>query len=128
MGGISVTFYHVVIVTFVHVNEDDDVVFFDDPGNGSVRVEQTAQLMAPPSPVGSELENDALVFRGGGLDRNFDLLGAVRSRIVKRGLLGLGGNVCRQGRDWADESKERSANKQVKRGFEKGTHIPNFTS
>ena len=128
MCGFSVALYHVVIVTFVDVNENNDVVFFDDPGNGSVRVEQTAQLMAPPSPVGTELENDALVFGGGGLDRNSDLLGAVRLRIVELRLLGLGGDVCRQGRDWADESKERSANKQVKRGFEKGTHIPNFTS
>ena len=60
LRGVSVALYHIVIVTFIDVNEDYDVVFFDNPGNGSVRVEQTAQLMAPPSPVGSELENDAL--------------------------------------------------------------------
>ena len=82
-GGIAVPFHHVGVVTLVHVDQDDDVMFLNYPGNRRVCFEQTAQLMAPSSPVGPKLQEDALVLGLCRLEGGCDLLLPIRARIVE---------------------------------------------
>ena len=74
-------------MALVHVNQHDNVVLLDDAGDLGVGVEQTAQLVTPPSPVCAELQDDPLVFRLRRFQSVGNLLIAVRGSVVELGAL-----------------------------------------
>ncbi len=91
--GIAVTLDDVGIVTFVPIDQDDDVVFLNDLGKLGVGFEQTAQFVAPASPVGAELQEESFVLRLGSLQGIGNLLFAVGGSVIK---LGFGSRFSRR--------------------------------
>ena len=51
----AIAFDNALIMSLVHIDQNNDIVLLHDAGEFSIGFEQTAQFMAPASPVGAEL-------------------------------------------------------------------------
>lgn len=83
--GIAVTLDHIGIVSLIDIDQNQEIVFRNDSGEFGIGFEQTAQFVAPASPICPKLENEPFVFPFCGLKGIGDLLIAVGRSVVKPG-------------------------------------------
>ena len=86
LGRIAVFLNDIRIMPFVHVDEHKDVVLLYGLGYLRVGLEQTAQFMAPPSPIGAELQNQSLLLGFGAFEGPGDLALPVGAGVIELGL------------------------------------------
>ena len=110
-GGIPITLDHILVMALVHVDQDYDVVLLNDLGEFGVGFEQTAQFVAPASPVGAKLEDDPFTLRFSDFEGVGDLLFAIRGRVVKLGF-GICGLLSTEQGGWAGPNQERDDQRQ----------------
>jgi hypothetical protein len=62
LRGVTILRIGLLIVVFIHIDHDDDVVLFQSIGYGRVLFEKAVQLVAPATPIRAELKEKVLIF------------------------------------------------------------------